>query len=719
MESSPNTESVLVPQSQTMILKNESERKVKVYERELGENRQSWADADPSIIYSEEEGSQTSFTITGCPSHNLISVADEIMYAVDSTLMEWDDQKVLAELAQLKRDAGIRNATVSLDFEDVKDITYCALCRQVANNKCQSCLSVAYCSREHQKEHWKAHRPYCVLHEVVEDSVNGSYLVAKHNIKKGEAIFTEDPYFVTPFPQDENFELLKFQPLSSENKDLRPLGKYTIEEYVANNLVLNVCLGCSMCLPSNYAPCVDCGWPTCGTCSQLYLHKQHECGYFKSKNIEYEECRRIAVIMPKFVGLIRALLLRRQDPKRWGILYDDTNNKVWTDRSNQDLKLRINAEYFYVTLRQVFKFEDVTYSELGDVLRILELMTYYGCMFNNQREKIREYCGVYRHASVIRHRCVANVVCFQTHPTSMHVIAATAIKKGDVLWRTVNFGPQILPETQRQRVSMILTNKLCECLYCTDPTKREDNLSAILCLKCKRRGLENYMIPVDTMDIDTPWKCGKCGAIKTNAQAQKLFNDANRDFQQCNDGSGNPYILEGNLRQLLYKYKCNSPLHCGHWLILSTENDVICLMIQRLQHLSLEETDHLLQLITARINILGKFVPDIHSSLVGLKMRLAQSILHRWTRLLLRGQGDADVMKVLKELQQIYDDIAKSFVEQTKKNVLQSYLLLSLRNLRRIIDEVGNCYNRQQRQARIKRALKLPSLKYTIQNETT
>jgi len=118
------------------------------------------------------------------------------LFGVGSTMIDWDDQKLIEELSLLKKEAGVDNGTVSLDFTNSTDLQFCGVCRQVANSKCQSCLGVAYCSREHQKEHWKVHRPYCVLHEMVQDANGGAYLVAKHNIKKGEAIFTEKPYLV-------------------------------------------------------------------------------------------------------------------------------------------------------------------------------------------------------------------------------------------------------------------------------------------------------------------------------------------------------------------------------------------------------------------------------------------------------------------------------------------------------------------------------------------
>jgi hypothetical protein len=41
----------------------------------------------------------------------------------------------------------------------------CAVCaRDVATKKCSRCMGVAYCGKEHQKEHWSAHKTECVAH---------------------------------------------------------------------------------------------------------------------------------------------------------------------------------------------------------------------------------------------------------------------------------------------------------------------------------------------------------------------------------------------------------------------------------------------------------------------------------------------------------------------------------------------------------------------------
>lgn len=45
--------------------------------------------------------------------------------------------------------------------------SYCAICGVVANNKCGACSLVVYCSKEHQKAHWKKHKNECISYEVI------------------------------------------------------------------------------------------------------------------------------------------------------------------------------------------------------------------------------------------------------------------------------------------------------------------------------------------------------------------------------------------------------------------------------------------------------------------------------------------------------------------------------------------------------------------------
>lgn len=46
----------------------------------------------------------------------------------------------------------------------------CEICGVPANLKCSNCKNVIYCSKEHQKAHWKkCHKNECKCYEVYEE----------------------------------------------------------------------------------------------------------------------------------------------------------------------------------------------------------------------------------------------------------------------------------------------------------------------------------------------------------------------------------------------------------------------------------------------------------------------------------------------------------------------------------------------------------------------
>lgn len=74
----------------------------------------------------------------------------------------------------------------------------CAICLAPAIQKCSGCQTVNYCTREHQKQHWKQHKQVCVPARVKEDPQFGRYLEASREIKPGDIIMREKPLITGP-----------------------------------------------------------------------------------------------------------------------------------------------------------------------------------------------------------------------------------------------------------------------------------------------------------------------------------------------------------------------------------------------------------------------------------------------------------------------------------------------------------------------------------------
>jgi len=51
----------------------------------------------------------------------------------------------------------------------IENISHCAFCGNSASSKCGACTLVVYCSKEHQKAHWKQHKNECASYEVIKN----------------------------------------------------------------------------------------------------------------------------------------------------------------------------------------------------------------------------------------------------------------------------------------------------------------------------------------------------------------------------------------------------------------------------------------------------------------------------------------------------------------------------------------------------------------------
>lgn len=80
----------------------------------------------------------------------------------------------------------------------MKEKTICAICLAPAEQKCSGCHAVHYCSREHQKEHWKQHKFQCTPARVKEDVTLGRYMEATRDIKAGDIVLKEKPLITGP-----------------------------------------------------------------------------------------------------------------------------------------------------------------------------------------------------------------------------------------------------------------------------------------------------------------------------------------------------------------------------------------------------------------------------------------------------------------------------------------------------------------------------------------
>ncbi|XP_059097144.1 uncharacterized protein LOC131891555 isoform X2 [Tigriopus californicus] len=83
----------------------------------------------------------------------------------------------------------------------------CGFCANPGQFTCSRCHMVRYCSKEHQKKHWKEHKTSCKCYRVEENEVYGRFLTAQPGlpgqspppvIKAGQRILQSSPVLVGP-----------------------------------------------------------------------------------------------------------------------------------------------------------------------------------------------------------------------------------------------------------------------------------------------------------------------------------------------------------------------------------------------------------------------------------------------------------------------------------------------------------------------------------------
>ncbi|KAE8743935.1 hypothetical protein FOCC_FOCC009398, partial [Frankliniella occidentalis] len=120
----------------------------------------------------------------------------------------------------------------------------CVVCGQ-AGTACARCRVAFYCGKEHQKQHWKLHKPTCGCLEVRADERVGRHIVAVKDIPMRTVLMRELPLVVYP---------------GASTNPLEPT---------------KVCVACCLKI-SETVPCGHCGAPLC----------KRSCPYLDRHNIE-------------------------------------------------------------------------------------------------------------------------------------------------------------------------------------------------------------------------------------------------------------------------------------------------------------------------------------------------------------------------------------------------------------------------------------------------
>ncbi|KAH8419595.1 hypothetical protein KR222_008130, partial [Zaprionus bogoriensis] len=384
-------------------------------------------------------------------------------------------------------------------------LTSCALCQAHATQLCGACRSVVYCSREHQKEHWRrGHKSECKCYEMASNETLGRHLRATRDIRMGEQILREAPLVLGP--------KVASQPL---------------------------CLGCHRNLQAPQRPaqtfykCSACSWPLCGAeCEQSPYHVD-ECRLMAASNFQCKINYNAADPEHKesaycVIMLLRCMQLKLANPAAFAKL----------NALEDHLKERLETPLYQVLRANLITFIKTVlglrdWSEL-DILRIAAILDTNAFELRQpaERKKVR---ALFPGAAMIAHDCAPNLRHRFDDELNIVFLAKRNIAKGEIF--SISY-TQPLRSTIQRRVHLRHVKCFdCACARCVDPTELGTFAGSQMCAKCK----VGKIISLDPLDNAAGWKCQLCSVTQTARQV--LTQDAKLQ-QELESVEKTPVALE-------------------------------------------------------------------------------------------------------------------------------------------------------------------------------
>ncbi|XP_068915824.1 SET domain-containing protein SmydA-8-like [Tenebrio molitor] len=423
----------------------------------------------------------------------------------------------------------------------------CAECQKPADLKCSACKLVAYCSKDHQKKHWKTHKALCRPFEVVTTKEVGRCLVATRDLSPGDLILSELPVAYGPRP-------------------------HMVEEGPVP------CPGCCRLIICESSPrCPACDFPICHpNCPGLKdMDKHgHECLILSLREVRAINGLHDFYRQDTLLAL-RCLLLQKKNPKKYAQLMEMESH---IDQRGPD------TETYKTIQERTFEYLDDAFF---NPLKILQTRTGKEVLEDMSKETIHKICGIidvnaleinqdaeisalYPTAYLMEHECVCNTAHnFDTEEQGYRITvrAALPIKKGDhisTMYTHALWGTQARREHLRETKYFS-----CKCKRCQDPTELGSYLSALRCLGTGPDSCDGFQLPADPTDDKTEWLCNKCDIRLNNNDVSYLINQIGEEVDQVQ--LANPTVRE--LDNLLTKML--TFLHPNHYHVYSVKHSLV------------------------------------------------------------------------------------------------------------------------------------------------
>ena len=102
----------------------------------------------------------------------------------------------------------------------------------------------------------------------------------------------------------------------------------------------------------------------------------------------------------------------------------------------------------------------------------------------------------------------------------------------------------------------------CTCSRCRDPTELGTFASGVVCRDCVKEGREGVLLPMDSLDYDSPWRCSQdsCSVIIESSTTQAIISALEAELEGIDES--NIEVLQDLLLNWL------QVLHPQHYLQL-------------------------------------------------------------------------------------------------------------------------------------------------------
>ncbi|XP_073977336.1 SET domain-containing protein SmydA-8-like [Rhodnius prolixus] len=431
----------------------------------------------------------------------------------------------------------------------------CSFCKKEATQICSACKTVAYCSREHQKQHWKDHKPQCRPFEVKHNQQLGRYLLCTRNIVADDTIINESPLVYGP--------------------------KIAVAE--------PQCLGCYQPVDLNSAnlTCPRCHWPVCSNICLGIVTQQHhaqEC-IVLSVDTELADNKQFCY---EAITPLRCLLLQKKNPRKWHQLLAMESH---FDKRQKGTQAYEESERIATFLQDRFlsRLENDALPDMSK--KIIHVIC--GIIEVNALEVTTgkgEIIALYPTACIMEHSCISNTkYTFNMEDFKINVFASCDIEKNDhisTMYTHLFWGTEARQEHLQN--SKYFT---CKCVRCLDATELETHLSTIRCIGLNTDDVtiqcEGLLLP-ETINKNSDWKCNLC---PVTLNSEHILDLMSRLAAQVDSTMENPNV--NKLERLLFNLE--KLVHKNHYHCFMANHSLIQLYGREAGYTNKELSDTLLE----------------------------------------------------------------------------------------------------------------------------